>query len=469
MRIYTIVIGGLEKKYMQKLALYLNGRLGNAGQVEIAEHWEEATEHELVHRCENPENPEERWRKEPESFAGCRREEPGEAEKGGSERTGVSVRYRREAPGKAANVGDGRKGVSDGCWREISAEMAVQPSGVSADGERKGEHDSKIWENGRRICAHTGENRGRKGPQPHAVWQTGIGSEAFVRYLQEQKRAEQTLILTEDGQEDETHIFRYQSCSCLYRKLSARGALSTRDAAVRAGKKQCRYVIAGCCGAGELAAFSTLCAWTLAREERVLYLDLAECSGWQELFGVGQPEADISDLIFALRREEAVVLDDFTSRLDSFDFIFPTENPMILHEITAEDMQTFLNRVLRESDYTATVFSLGTMVRGCEYLLSGADQVIYLTGASPAGKASAAAGRRFLDRCLGNNGKEVTESLLPNLPEGEMGVHLLYEWSASPAGRLAVRLMKREENSNGMAGSERTDFSENRSDKGYFG
>ena len=40
MQIYTIVIGGLEKSYMQKLVLYLNERLGKSARVELLEHWE---------------------------------------------------------------------------------------------------------------------------------------------------------------------------------------------------------------------------------------------------------------------------------------------------------------------------------------------------------------------------------------------------------------------------------------------
>lgn len=39
-QIYTIVIGGLEKSYMQKLVLYLNERLGKSARVELMEHWE---------------------------------------------------------------------------------------------------------------------------------------------------------------------------------------------------------------------------------------------------------------------------------------------------------------------------------------------------------------------------------------------------------------------------------------------
>ena len=40
MQIYTIVIGGLEKSYMQKLVLYLNERLGKSARVELLEHLE---------------------------------------------------------------------------------------------------------------------------------------------------------------------------------------------------------------------------------------------------------------------------------------------------------------------------------------------------------------------------------------------------------------------------------------------
>lgn len=40
MQTYTIVIGGLEKSFMQKLVLYLNERLGQSARVELLEHWE---------------------------------------------------------------------------------------------------------------------------------------------------------------------------------------------------------------------------------------------------------------------------------------------------------------------------------------------------------------------------------------------------------------------------------------------
>ena len=38
MQDHTILIGGLDKTYMQKLALYLNERLDNGMRVELAEH-----------------------------------------------------------------------------------------------------------------------------------------------------------------------------------------------------------------------------------------------------------------------------------------------------------------------------------------------------------------------------------------------------------------------------------------------
>ena len=103
MQIYTIVIGGLEKSYMQKLVLYLNERLGKSARVELLEHWE------------IPEQPEV-WEMKKQSVG-----VPMEGSKCWD--TGIGIYYLsdRTASGKSYLDGDSTEMYGEGCCVSISA------------------------------------------------------------------------------------------------------------------------------------------------------------------------------------------------------------------------------------------------------------------------------------------------------------------------------------------------------------
>lgn len=281
----VVVIGGLEKSYMQKLALYLNTRIGKDGYVELLE---------------------------------------------GSDR-------------QMDLLG------SSGKQMEL-----LESSGRQIDSVRE---DMRL-----QNVRHQREKH----------WELAVGSEAFVVALQEAGQAEQILILTDTEEEDETHISQYQARSVLFQKIIARyQSIASVGMQMAAVKKQ-HWIVCTGGNRGSLMAVSALCAWILARRQRVLYVEFSENSGLVSVFQLEYGTADMSDLFLQLRKNMGTSLELFTGQLDGMDYIRPPENAMILYEIREEDLQAFLKQLSAEGRYDAVVFSVGSMICGC--------QLIFFTG-----------------------------------------------------------------------------------------
>lgn len=247
----VVVIGGLEKSYMQKLALYLNTRIGKDGYVELLE---------------------------------------------GSDR-------------QMDLLG------SSGKQMEL-----LESSGRQIDSVRE---DMRL-----QNVRHQREKH----------WELAVGSEAFVVALQEAGQAEQILILTDTEEEDETHISQYQARSVLFQKIIARyQSIASVGMQMAAVKKQ-HWIVCTGGNRGSLMAVSALCAWILAKRQRVLYVEFSENSGLVSVFQLEYGTADMSDLFLQLRKNMGTSLELFTGQLDGMDYIRPPENAMILYEIREEDL-----------------------------------------------------------------------------------------------------------------------------------
>ena len=115
-------------------------------------------------------------------------------------------------------------------------------------------------------------------------WELAVGSEAFVVALQEAGQAEQILILTDTEEEDETHISQYQARSVLFQKIIARyQSIASVGMQMAAVKKQ-HWIVCTGGNRGSLMAVSALCAWILARRQRVLYVEFSKTVVWYRYF-----------------------------------------------------------------------------------------------------------------------------------------------------------------------------------------
>ena len=346
----VVVIGGLEKSYMQKLALYLNTRIGKDGYVELLE---------------------------------------------GSDR-------------QMDLLG------SSGKQMEL-----LESSGRQIDSVRE---DMRL-----QNVRHQREKH----------WELAVGSEAFVVALQEAGQAEQILILTDTEEEDEMHISQYQARSVLFQKIIARyQSIASVGMQMAAVKKQ-HWIVCTGGNRGSLMAVSALCAWILARRQRVLYVEFSENSGLVSVFQLEYGTADMSDLFLQLRKNMGTSLELFTGQLDGMDYIRPPEN-----EIREEDLQAFLRQLSAEGRYDAVVFSVGSMICGCQLIFSQAERILQISGGDLCSRCAAGEEVAFLKKCCSE--EKVTKLVVSGFSGDLPGVHLLHEWSESEMGQRLRQILNAE-------------------------
>ena len=278
----------------------------------------------------------------------------------------------------------------------------------------------------------------------NTVW---VGSESFLAPLQECPEKNCCILLSEDVPAQASGpvpvIWRYQSCENLYREilLACPQLVSGKDTAAAADGPKWFAAVTDA-GAAGLLAFSLTLAQILAESGRVLYLNLSACSGMNELFGT-DGGMDLGDLIAKQRREEEFSLDAYVRRLGQADAILPPANPLILGEISSEDMNCLVERICRESSCDFVVAAFGTACCGMDHILYHSEQIFQLTGSGSLQAFSRKEWLRLLRLCTG--GREEAVSLVP-LPQLEVpccGSELLYAWKQGVPGQLVRRYLNR--------------------------
>ncbi len=301
------------------------------------------------------------------------------------------------------------------------------------------------------------------------IW---VGSEAFIQCLRDSVQCQNLIVLTEEDEEDETHVFKYQSCEKLYRGIWMRcqKMLHFPDSGVT-GKKQRWLVLTTDSSAGILLAFSVVCAQILGEKAGVLYVNLSECCGMEELFSL-EHDLDLSDLFLELRKGKELHLEAYTGRMEQADYLMPVGNPMVLHEIGTEDMNRFLNIVRGAGRYEWVVFAVGNTLCGCEQIFGAAERIFHLSGNGIANSCARNAWLRFIRQCQGVGAREIEQIPAVEVCGDSCGSHLIYEWLEGTPGRLARKyLEKRNEDGDGytMAGDQKPADWRNGSFPGYHG
>ncbi len=271
------------------------------------------------------------------------------------------------------------------------------------------------------------------------IW---IGSKNFIESVRRGKETPSCIVLTEENEEDPSGICRYQSCEKLYQKIMYRyrevfglGVQSASDV------NQEWIVFTTDRPASSLLAFSMTCAQILGEKRGVLYLNLSECSGMEELFLL-ENGTDLTDLAVELRKEKEVCLDAYVRRLEQFDYVMPPANPMILHELCGQEIRRLIQTVKKQRKYDCVVAAIGTCCRGCELIFQTAARIFHLTGR---GYLPACSGRewlRFIRLCPGSKEVPAEQICLPQIPAEQGGIHLLHEWTEGPVGQLARKYLE---------------------------
>lgn len=276
---------------------------------------------------------------------------------------------------------------------------------------------------------------------PETIW---IGSEAFIQQVRSRLEDPRCIILSEEVSQEECVICRYQSCERIFQKIMFLHQGGGNGKFSDAGNRQKWIAVTGDCTVSQLLAFSVTMAHLLAGRERVLYLNLSECSGMGELF-LMEPGPDLSDFVLELRCDEKVSTDAFVRRLEQIDCILPPENPMILHEIRGDDVEKLMRTVRSQEQYGAVVIALGCLCCGSEFFFRQASAVYHLTREGESFSESRRAWKRLIGRCLKQQKVSVTQVSLPVIAAESEGIHLIYEWAEGSLGRLARKYLRGEE------------------------
>lgn len=270
-----------------------------------------------------------------------------------------------------------------------------------------------------------------------------VGTWEFLEHLKgefAELSLEMCVVLWEEQTDDGQHLCRYQSCEKLYRGIFRRfQKVGIRGSSPDTDRDQEWITFVTDTSPSALLAFTLTCARILSGQKRVLYINFSECCGMKELLEV-EPQADLSDLLLALRMGEEIVLDEFTGQLEELCYILPPANPMIQREITKQDAEKLFALLRSEKQYDVILFALGNAFCGCDSLLAESRRVILLTQNEFEHQCAGREWERFVRLCLS---KQVEPEFVkvPLITSKNCDVSCLNGWIDGELGVIAQNCM----------------------------
>ena len=108
-------------------------------------------------------------------------------------------------------------------------------------------------------------------------------------------------------------------------------------------------------------SFALTLGQILAKNKAVLYLNLEEFSGFEELLGKGFAHT-LSDLLYYVRQDNQNLLHKMNSMvqtINNLDYIPPVQMPADIRGITWQDWERLLQMIMHDSSYEVVVLDIG--------------------------------------------------------------------------------------------------------------
>jgi hypothetical protein len=109
-------------------------------------------------------------------------------------------------------------------------------------------------------------------------------------------------------------------------------------------------------------SFALTLGQILAKERAVLYLNLEEYSGFEELMGRGFSN-NLSDLLYYVRQENKNLIHQMNGMIqtiNNLDFIPPVKTPWDIRSASWEDLDRLLNEIMKSSSYEVVILDIGS-------------------------------------------------------------------------------------------------------------
>lgn len=222
--------------------------------------------------------------------------------------------------------------------------------------------------------------------------------ERLIRYLEEQKvdvllagpelanlsslqKLVRQIIVLNDGRWCDTRlpsVFMYQSSDNLLREVMSLCETDDEVYTGSTGRRTCTitgvYSPVNRCGK---TSFSIVYAQLAARENRTLYVNLEDCSGFSRLFPGTEGSGDLTDALYYFKQRmlTPVKMASVIHSLGDLDYIPPVRYPEDLCETGASELGRLLQHLAASGGYHTLVADLGQLGRNVVPVLEICDEI----------------------------------------------------------------------------------------------
>lgn len=259
-----------------------------------------------------------------------------------------------------------------------------------------------------------------------------IFSDSIICWLQGEENAE-------DEHEWDRIIFKYQSV----RKIAGEICRITgtgRGHRRKPANVQNWYGVVSPCHHGNTGAFAAAAAQILSERSRVLLIAAAEFTGLRELLEL--PEmSGLEQLILHLRSEDSVEEmseECFSVRVGNFSVLCFPDNPLVLCELTSEDLIHMENYIKEALEADTVIWYMDSLFGYGLHILSRCTKVFCLEKNDICSRCIQREFENYLSRACAEPADLSADCLekiiLPETAWQEKGEHLLLQWKNSVFG-----------------------------------
>ena len=174
-------------------------------------------------------------------------------------------------------------------------------------------------------------------------------------------------------------VYKYQSSDMVIREVMS--CYGVENIAVVSGSttKRATEIIGVYSPVGRAAktSFALTLGQILARERVVLYLNLEEYSGFEQLLGCTY-ERTIGDLIYYIRQGSPNLfykMSSMVQNVNNLDYLPPSLSPMDIQNTSYEEWMTLINEITKSSSYETIILDLGDGVADLYALLNECTKI----------------------------------------------------------------------------------------------
>ena len=174
-------------------------------------------------------------------------------------------------------------------------------------------------------------------------------------------------------------VYKYQSSDTVIREVMSCYGVENIAIAQSSISRRATEIIGVYSPVGRAAktSFALTLGQILARERVVLYLNMEEYSGFEQLLGCNY-ERTIGDLIYYVRQGSPNLFYKMSSMVQSvnnLDYLPPPLSPMDIQNTTYDEWMTLLNEIIKNSSYETIILDLGDGVSDLYALLNECTKI----------------------------------------------------------------------------------------------